>query len=146
MTRESNSYKFKGLSLVKATILFCDFLFNSKFIFSFIVTILVLICGGLIRPFNFLHICDVSDEIPDSKEGMIKVARDERLYIGEGCIDFPSVIKRLPHLPFSIELPNAARIMHYGHEEHARRCLETAKQHLDHIETRPDHFCQDHAP
>jgi len=96
--------------------------------------------------FNFLHICDVSNEIPDSKEGMIKVARDERLYIGEGCIDFPSVIKRLPHIPFSIELPNAARINQYGHEEHARRCLETAKQHLDHIDTRPDHVCQDHTP
>ncbi len=94
--------------------------------------------------FNFLHICDVSNEIPDSKEGMIKVARDERLYIGEGCIDIPSVIKRLPHIPFSIELPNAVRIKQYGHEEHARRCLEAAKHHLDHIEARRDSVCQDH--
>ena len=92
--------------------------------------------------FNFMHVCDVSNEIPDSKEGMIKVARDERLYIGEGCIDFPSVIKRLPHIPFSIELPNAAMIKQYGYEGHARRCLETAKQHLDHTETRHDSVCQ----
>lgn len=96
--------------------------------------------------FNFMHICDAPDEIPDSKEAMINVARDERLYIGEGCIDFPSVVKRLPHIPFSIELPNAARIKQYGFEGHARRCLETAKQHLDHIEIQGDSVCQDNVP
>lgn len=81
--------------------------------------------------FNFVHICDVSSEIPDSKEGMIRVARDERLYVGEGCIDFTSIIRQLPHIPFSIELPNGARVQQYGYEEHARRCLETAKKQLD---------------
>ncbi len=85
---------------------------------------------------HFMHICDVSSEIPDSRDGMVHAARDERLYFGEGCVDFSSIFKRIPQVPLSIELPHADRVKEYGHEEHARRCLETAKQHLDHLETR----------
>lgn len=85
--------------------------------------------------FNFLHICDTVSEIPTNKEGMIHVARNERLYIGEGGIDFAAILAFLPAMPYSIELPNAKRVKQFGYEEHARRCLETAKQHIDHIET-----------
>ncbi len=85
---------------------------------------------------NFMHICDVSREIPDSKEGMISVARDGRLYIGEGCIDFAALFGCLPSMPLSIELPNSERVKKYGFEEHARRCLETAKKHLDHLQSK----------
>lgn len=80
--------------------------------------------------FNFLHICDTSKEIPGNKKDMIHVARDERLYVGEGCIDFPAILNRLPAMPYSIELPNLKRVKQFGYEEHARRCLETAKQCL----------------
>ncbi len=85
---------------------------------------------------HFMHICDVAPEIPGSKDGMVHAARDERLYFGEGCVDFSSIFKRMPQVPLSIELPHAARVKEYGLEEHARRCLETAKQQLDHLETR----------
>ena len=85
---------------------------------------------------HFMHICDVPKEIPESKEKMVHAARDQRLYFGEGCVDFSSILKKIPQVPLSIELPHAARVEEFGHEEHARRCLETAKQHLDHLETR----------
>jgi len=81
--------------------------------------------------FHFLHISDTVEEVPTTREGMIRIARDERLYVGEGCIDFAAIFDRLPAIPFSIELPNAERIKELGYEGHARRCLETAKQYLD---------------
>ncbi|MFW2366199.1 MAG: sugar phosphate isomerase/epimerase family protein [Desulforhopalus sp.] len=85
---------------------------------------------------HFLHVCDAPEKIPDSKDEMVHVARDERLYVGEGCIDFSSILQRLPQGPISIELPHAARVKKMGYEGHARRSLETAKLHLDHIPTR----------
>lgn len=85
---------------------------------------------------HFMHICDAPTEIPSNKDGMVHAARDERLYFGEGCVDFCSIFQRIPQVPLSIELPHAARLKEFGHEEHARRCLETARQQLDHLETR----------
>ncbi len=81
--------------------------------------------------FHFLHISDTVKQIPATREGMIHIARDERLYVGEGCIDFAAIFDRLPAIPFSIELPNAKRVRELGYEGHARRCLETAKQYLE---------------
>jgi len=78
--------------------------------------------------FSFIHICDVLPGIPDSTSGMIQIARDSRLYPGEGCVDFTSIIERLPPVNYSIELPNRSRVAELGYEEHARRCLQTAKR------------------
>ncbi len=80
---------------------------------------------------HFLHVCDTAAAIPASSEGMKHVARDERLYVGEGCIDFASLLARLPAMPLSIELPNAQRVKELGYAGHARRCLETARAALD---------------
>lgn len=85
---------------------------------------------------HFLHVCDAPTTIPADRTGMVNAARDERLYFGEGCVDFSSILKRIPLVPMSIELPHAARVKEFGHEEHARRCLQTARQHLDHLATR----------
>jgi sugar phosphate isomerase/epimerase len=81
--------------------------------------------------FHFLHINDTVEEIPKTREGMIYIARDERLYIGEGCIDLGAIVQKLPAMPLSIELPNAKRVEELGYEGHARRCLETAKQYFE---------------
>ncbi|SNT30355.1 sugar phosphate isomerase/epimerase family protein [Tropicimonas sediminicola] len=74
---------------------------------------------------NFLHICDAED-LAFTKEEMIHIARDARLYPGEGAIDFWSVNYLFPDLPLSIELPHAARMAEFGPEQHARNCLEAA--------------------
>lgn len=77
---------------------------------------------------NFLHISDALPGIADTREGMIQLARDARLYPGEGCIDFKRIIERLPIVDYSIELPNKTRTQELGFEEHARRCLQHAKR------------------
>lgn len=82
---------------------------------------------------NFIHICDAPKEIPESREGMIHIARDERLYLGEGSIDFSSILSRLAPVPYSIELPNTQRVKEFGFEEHARRCLVSARHQLEDI-------------
>lgn len=80
--------------------------------------------------FHFLHICDTGETIPQTREGKVHIARDERLYIGEGCIDFMSIFETLPPIPYSVELPNARRVAELGYEEHARRCIESARRYL----------------
>ena len=77
--------------------------------------------------FHFLHVSDCLPGIADTREGMIQLARDARLYPGEGWIDFKGIIERMPPVDYSIELPNKARIKELGYEEHARRCLQHAK-------------------
>lgn len=77
---------------------------------------------------HFLHISDCLPGIADTREGMIQLARDARLYPGEGWIDFAGIIERCPAMNYSIELPNAARVAELGYEEHARRCLAHAKR------------------
>ena len=59
---------------------------------------------------NFLHISDALPGIADTKQGMIQLARDARLYPSEGCIDFKGIIERMPPVDYSIELPNLSRI------------------------------------
>jgi hypothetical protein len=59
---------------------------------------------------------------------MIQLARDARLYPGEGWIDFAGIIERMPTVDYSIELPNQSRVAELGYEEHARRCLQHAKR------------------
>lgn len=77
---------------------------------------------------HFLHISDCLPGIADTREGMIQLARDARLYPGEGWIDFAGIIERCPPMNYSIELPNRSRVTELGYEEHARRCLVHAKQ------------------
>ena len=77
---------------------------------------------------HFLHVSDCLPGIADTREGMIQLARDARLYPGEGWIDFAGIIERCPPLNYSIELPNQSRVAELGYEEHARRCLTHAKR------------------
>ena len=77
---------------------------------------------------HFLHVSDALPGIADTREGMIQLARDARLYPGEGCIDFRGIIERMPPVDYAIELPNQSRVAELGYEEHARRCLVHARR------------------
>lgn len=79
---------------------------------------------------NFLHICDAEDLV-FTRDRMINIARDARLYPGEGAIDFWAINYLFPDLPLSIELPHAQRIAELGPEVHARNCLEAARSVFD---------------
>ena len=78
--------------------------------------------------FHFMHISDTRKDIPDTQEDIVRIAREERLYPGEGCIDFKAILSRVPAIPYALELPNAERVKELGYEGHARRCLEMAKR------------------
>lgn len=85
--------------------------------------------------FHFMHICDTTETVPVTRGGMTHIARDERLYVGDGCIDFASILEHLPPMPYSIELPNLKQVEDLGYEGHARRCLETARLCLEQCST-----------
>ncbi|WP_227935623.1 sugar phosphate isomerase/epimerase family protein [Alkalihalobacillus deserti] len=80
--------------------------------------------------FHYFHLCDAPAEIPTSKDEMVRILREERLYVGEGGIDIASMVNRLPEMPYALELPNIKRAQELGYEEFARRCLETAKDYF----------------
>jgi len=81
--------------------------------------------------FHLAHICDAPKEIPTTRDGLVHVARDARLHLGEGAIDVAAILDRMPQIPYSIELPNVEQVRELGYEEHARRCLQKAKQYLE---------------
>jgi sugar phosphate isomerase/epimerase len=81
--------------------------------------------------FHLAHLCDGPKEVPTTREDLIHVVRDARLYVGEGAIDIAAILDRMPQIPYSIELPHIQRVAEYGCEEHARRCLDTAKRYLN---------------
>jgi len=79
--------------------------------------------------FRFAHLCDAPALIPAERDEMTRILREERSYVGEGGIDVASILNAMPAMPYSIELPNLKRVAEYGYEEHARRCLESAKKY-----------------
>ena len=81
--------------------------------------------------FHFAHLCDAPAEIPAEREELVRIMREGRLYLGDGGIDVASIVKHMPEMVYSIELPNLARVRECGYAEHAFRCLETARAYLD---------------
>ena len=90
--------------------------------------------------FNFIHLCDgpapegaecndtVLDNIKDDL--MLYTAREARYYPGEGNCKIADMIKAMPNIPLSIELPNLKEIQARGNAGHAARCLEVAKAYF----------------
>lgn len=81
--------------------------------------------------FHYAQICDAPKEIPTSVEELIYTATKERLYVGEGGIDVASILKKIPNIPYAIEIPNVKRVNEFGVEQYARNCLLTAKEYLN---------------
>lgn len=77
--------------------------------------------------FHFVHLCDSPREIPVAPEGFTRAARTSRLFPGEGELDIGAVLRRIPEVPCSLEIPNAGLLRQLGDEEFARRALATAR-------------------
>lgn len=82
------------------------------------------------RWFHFAHLCDAPAGIPTNRQEMIRIMREDRLYVGQGGIDVAAVLAHLPPCVYSIELPNRAIHEEMGYAEHAARCLETLAAYL----------------
>ncbi len=82
--------------------------------------------------FRFAHVCDAAKEVPPTMAGIIRTARDERLFPGEGGIDVRGILSALPHgIPYALEIPKVAMTKAIGPEEVARLALRVARSHLD---------------
>lgn len=75
--------------------------------------------------YGIIHLCDCP--YPPEDADILHVVREARAYCGHGQANVAELVRALPENPCSIELPNLRNIELYGAEDHARRCLETAK-------------------
>jgi sugar phosphate isomerase/epimerase len=80
--------------------------------------------------FHYAQICDGPANYAVDEKSLKYVAREARLYLGEGGIDVPAILASLPVIPYSIELPSSAQLQALGPLQFARRCLVTARQCL----------------
>lgn len=87
--------------------------------------------------FRYIHLCDgpacpdgdlVFADINDSF--MIHTAREARLYPGDGVMDIAGMIRAMPDIPLSVELPNLENIKKFGVSGHARNCINKAKAYF----------------
>jgi len=82
--------------------------------------------------FQFAHVCDASKEVPPTMEGIIRTARDERLFPGEGGIDVRGILACMPQdIPYALEIPRMTLTRAIGPAEVARLAVTVARSHLD---------------
>jgi len=82
--------------------------------------------------FRFAHVCDAAKEVPPTMEGIIRTARDERQFPGEGGIAVREILAQMPQdIPYALEIPRVALTKAVGPEEVARLALLVAKSHLE---------------
>jgi sugar phosphate isomerase/epimerase len=82
--------------------------------------------------FRFAHVCDAAKELPPTNEGIIRTARAERLFPGEGGIDVRGILRHLPsNIPYSLEIPRLTMTKAVGPEEVARLALRVTRSHLE---------------
>ena len=83
--------------------------------------------------FRFVHLNDAPQGIPDRSDvaALAFTGRDARLYPGEGAAPIAGIMRKLPPVVCSVELPHTARARELGYAEHARRCLQTSKAYFE---------------
>jgi sugar phosphate isomerase/epimerase len=84
------------------------------------------------RWLHYAQICDGPQKYSREVDQLKYVAREARLYLGEGGIDIAGIVHKLPSaVPLSIELPHRQRAQQLGHHEYARRCLQSTREYFD---------------
>jgi sugar phosphate isomerase/epimerase len=82
--------------------------------------------------FRFAHVCDAEARCPDTMEGIIRTARDERCFPGEGTIDVKGILAALPPgIPYSLEIPRVTLTHAVGPYEVARLAVLACRAYLD---------------
>lgn len=80
--------------------------------------------------FHYAQICDAPGRWPGDDAELRYTAREGRLFLGQGGIDVRGILRAMPEMPYSIELPNSRLLATVGPEKFARLCLETARDYL----------------
>ncbi len=74
---------------------------------------------------GYLQLCDIGGPIPIMDE-ILREARSARLFPGEGDIDLTQLVRRLPDIAISLEVPaDALRDAGWTAEMRARRAMDT---------------------
>lgn len=82
--------------------------------------------------FRFAHLCDASAEIPPTLAGIIRTAREERLFPGEGECAVRETLACMPSdIPYALEIPRATLRRAVGPAELARLALVVTRSHLE---------------
>jgi sugar phosphate isomerase/epimerase len=88
--------------------------------------------------FRFAHVCDAAAEIPATTAALIRTARAERLFPGEGGIDVRGILAALPEgIPYSLEIPRTTLASLVGEKECARLALMAARRYFDDPDVSP---------
>ena len=59
--------------------------------------------------FHFVQVSDAAGPVPETTEGLIFTAREDRLNPGDGDLDLAAILSRLPeNIPVSVEIPNSS--------------------------------------
>jgi len=78
---------------------------------------------------HYMQLCDARPETPSDMQEIIRQARGDRLFPGEGGLDLAGLLRALPaDLPLSLEIPYAKPMPAL---ERARRALAATKAMLD---------------
>lgn len=80
--------------------------------------------------FHYAQICD-APAVLGTVEEMKVIGREARLYPGEGEIDIAAIVRHLPAIPYSLEIPNKKRARELGFEEFARQCLVATRAYFN---------------
>ena len=81
---------------------------------------------------RFAHVCDAAKEVPPTLDGIIRTARDERQFPGEGGIEVREILARMPQdIPYALEIPRSILTRAIGTEEVARLALLASRNYLD---------------
>ena len=84
------------------------------------------------RWFRYAQVCDAPKEPPDTVDGLIHAARNDRQFLGEGGLNLAGILGALPAtIPYSLEIPNVALTRQLGIEEYIRRALTAARAFVE---------------
>lgn len=79
--------------------------------------------------FRYAQVCDAPARAPDSVDGLIHAARNDRLFPGEGDLDLSGILGALPtEIPYSLEIPRTALARVIGIDECVRLALASARK------------------
>jgi sugar phosphate isomerase/epimerase len=77
---------------------------------------------------GYLQLCDIAGPIPPMDD-ILREARSDRMFPGEGDIDLVTLLRRLPKVPISLEVPvDRLRDAGWSPEMRATRAIEAARK------------------
>jgi sugar phosphate isomerase/epimerase len=79
--------------------------------------------------FGYVQLCDIAGPVPTDMKDILREARAERLFPGEGDCPLAALLERLPaHIPISVEMPAAQKKL--SAEDRACAAIEATKRLL----------------